>query len=324
MKRRQFIGLLGGAAAWPLPLSAQQALPVLGFLNAASRGPYTDFMQAFHRGLGEAGFVEGRSVTVEYRWAEGRFERLPTLARELVQAGVAAIAAVPASAALAAKAATATIPIVFMSGPDPVRNGLVQSLNRPGGNATGVSTITSELAPKRLQVMRDLVPEATGFAFLVNPRNPRAKPDVAAMQSAAGTLGQRLVTLELSTLREIELAFGGLAEREIGALIVGPDPFFNSVRPELGAIAARHRIPAMFPEREYVKDGGLLSYGASLADAFRQVGVYAGRVLNGEKPVDLPVLRPVRFELVFNLKAAKAIGFDVPPTLLARADEVIE
>jgi putative ABC transport system substrate-binding protein len=263
-------------------------------------------------------------LAIEYRWAEGKFERLPGLAADLISAGVAVIVAIPASAALAAKAATSAIPIVFMSGPDPVGNGLVQSLNRPGGNTTGVTTITSELAPKRLQVMRDLVPATTVFAFLVNPGNPRAQPDIAAMESAARTLGQALVTLRFSTLREIDRALGGLAGQGVGGLIVGPDPFFNGVRSELGALAARHRIPAMFAEREYVKDGGLLSYGASLSDAFRQVGIYTGRVLKGEKPADLPVLRPVKFELIINLQAASALGLDIPATLLARADEVIE
>jgi putative tryptophan/tyrosine transport system substrate-binding protein len=322
VKRREFITLLGGATAWPLAARAQQ--PVIGLLNASSPGPYAEFTQAFRGGLGEAGFVEGRNVAVEYRWAEGQYDRLAALAMELVRARVAVIVAVPAPAAFAAKAAKSTVPIVFLSGPDPVRNGLVPSLNRPGGNATGVTTITSELAPKRLEEMRELVPHAGVFAFVTNSSNPRTQPDIAEMQAAAGKLGQKIVPLALSTLSEIKAAFSDLARLGVGAVIVGGDPLFNSMRPEFAALAARHAIPMMFAEREYVRDGGLLSYGSNLADSNRQLGVYTGRILKGEKPADLPVMQPSKFELVVNLKAAKALGLMIPESFLLRADEVIE
>jgi putative ABC transport system substrate-binding protein len=323
MKRRDFITLLGAAAAaWPLPARAQQ--PVIGFLNAGSSNAYAQFIRAFHVGLGEAGFVEGRNVTVEYRWAEGKYDRLPGFAADLLRAGVAVIASAPNPATNAAKAATSTIPIVFMSGPDPVRAGLVPSLSRPGGNVTGVTSITSEIAPKRLELMRELVPGTGMFAFLTNYSNERAKPDISEMQAAADKLGQKLRAAGATTIAEIEAAFERLATDGIDAVIVSADPFFNSIRTQLAAIAALHGIPAMFAERAYVSDGGLLSYGASLADAYRQVGVYTGRILKGEKPADLPVQRPVKFELVVNLKTAKARGLTIPETFLLRADEVIE
>jgi putative ABC transport system substrate-binding protein len=323
MRRRAFITLVGGAAAaWPLASRAQQ--PLIGFLNTASAAPYGEFMRSFHAGLGEINFVEGRNVAIAYRWADGDTQRLPGLAAELVRAGVSVIVAIPASSALAAKAATTAIPIVFMSGPDPTRNGLVASLNRPGGNVTGVTTITSELAPKRLEVMRELRPNASAFAFLANPANPRSAPDIAEMRAAAALIGLRLVPLTFSTLPEIDAAFAGLAQQQVGAVIIGPDPFFNSVRPELASLATRHGMPAMFPEREYVKDGGLLSYGASLSDAFRQVGAYTGRVLKGENPAELPVQQPTKFELIVNSRTAKTLGITIPETFLVRADEVIE
>jgi putative ABC transport system substrate-binding protein len=324
MRRREFITLLGGAAALVSPLAARAQQPVIGFLNAGSSGAYAEFVRAFHVGLGEAGFVEGRNVTVEYRWAEGQYDRLPGFAAELVRAKASVIASAPNPATFAAKGATSTIPIVFMSGPDPVRAGLVPSLSRPGGNVTGITSITSEIAPKRLELMRELVPGSGTFAFLTNFSNERAKPDVADMQAAADKLGQKLVAAGPTNIAEIEAAFERFANSGIGAVIVSADPFFNSVRPQLAAIAARHTMPAMFAERAYVRDGGLLSYGASLADAYRQVGVYTGRVLKGEKPADLPVQRPVKFELVVNLKTAKAQKLTVPESFLLRADEVIE
>jgi len=323
MRRRDVITLIGGVAtAWPLASRAQQS--VIGFLNASSRGPYTEFLRAFHVGLAESGFVENRNVALEYRWANGKLDQLPALAAELVRARVSVIAAMPAVAALAATTATKTLPIVFMSGPDPVKNGLVPNLNRPGGNATGVTTITSELAPKRLELIRELRPQAAAFAFLTSATNPRAGSDIAEMQASAGKLGQSLVTITASTLREAEVAFAGLAQQRVGAVVMGADPFFNGVRPALAALAVRHGMPTMFAERAYVNDGGLLSYGASLADAFRQVGVYTGRVLKGEKPAELPVMRPTKFELTVNLKTAKALGLTIPEAFLLRADEVIE
>ena len=298
---------------------------MIGFLNAGSSGAYAEFVRAFHVGLGEAGFVEGRNVTVEYRWAEGKYDRLPGFAADLVRARAAVIASAPNPATLVAKEATSTIPIVFISGPDPVRAGLVSSLSRPGGNLTGVTTITSEIAPKRLELMRELVPQAGTFAFLTNFGNERAKPDVAEMQAAAGKLGQKLVAAGPTNIAEIEAAFGRLAKEGVGAVIVSADPFFNSVRPQFAAIAARHGIPAMFAEGAYVRDGGLLSYGASLTDTYRQVGVYVGRILKGEKPAELPVQRPVKFELVVNLKTAKALRLTIPESFLTarrRGDRV--
>ena len=323
MKRRGFIALLGAAAVtWPLDARAQQ--PVIGFLNAGSSGAYAEFMRAFHVGLAEAGFVEGRNVTVEYRWADGKYDRLPGFAADLLRAKASVIASAPNPATFAAKGVTSTIPIVFMSGPDPVRTGLVPSLSRPGGNVTGVTSITSEIAPKRLELMRELVSGTGTFAFLTNYSNERAKPDVADMQAAADKLGQKLVAAGPTNIAETEAAFGRFVKEGVGAVIVSADPFFNSVRPQLAAIAARHAIPAMFAEGAYVRDGGLLSYGASLADAYRQVGVYVGRILKGEKPAELPVQRPVKFELVVNLKTAKALKLVIPESFLLRADEVIE
>jgi ABC-type uncharacterized transport system substrate-binding protein len=326
VKRRDFIALLGGAAAaWPLAARAQQAAtPVIGFLSSASRAPFEHLVTAFREGLSETGHSEDRNVAIEYRWADNRYDRLPAMAAELVGRRVAVLVATGGNiAAVAAKAATSTIPIVFTVVADPVQGGLVASLNRPGGNVTGISGFTAELDPKRLELLCELVPTGV-IGALVNPNRPNVDVQLHDVQAAARTLGRELVILGASSDDEIEKALATLAQQRIAALVVTADPFFTNRRAHIVALLARHAVPAIYQWREFVVDGGLMSYGPRLAGAYRQAGIYTGRILKGEKPGDLPVMRPTKFEQAINLKTAKALGLTVPPTLLARADEVIE
>ena len=326
MRRRRFIALLGGAAvSGPLPASAQQATPVIGFLGIASPGPFAPVVAAFHQGLSETGYVDGKDVAIEYRWAEGRIDRLPTLAADLVGLKVDVIVTSGGNdAALAAKAATSTIPIVFETGVDPVKAGLVTSFARPGGKLTGVCILTAELNPKRFELLSELVPEAKIIALLVNPSNSNAERIIKDVQEAARAKGVRLLILKAATEGEIDTAFASLAQLHAGSLLVGNDPFFFSRREQLVALAARHAFPAMYEWREFAAAGGLASYGTSIAGMYRQLGLYVGKILEGAKPADLPVQQPTKFELVINLKTAKALGLTVPQSILARADEVIE
>ena len=325
VRRRDFVSLLGiAAAAWPLAAQAQQPMPVIGFLNSASPAPYQHLVAGFHQGLKETGYVEGQNVAVEYRWAEGRYDRLRELAADLIRRRVTVIAAMTTPAALAAEATGTTIPIVFDTAGDPVRLGLVASLNRPGRNITGVTQLGSELVAKRLGLLRDMIPAATTIALLVNPTDPRTKTQISDIQEGARPLNMQVHVLHASSEAEINAAFAKLNELHPGALIVGTGELFNSRIEHLVRLTARQGLPAIYQAREFVVAGGLISYGSSRVDAYRQAGVYVGRILKGEKPSELPVLQSAKFELVINLKTAKTLGLAIPSGVLAIADEVVE
>jgi putative ABC transport system substrate-binding protein len=326
MRRRDFIAVVAGlGATLPLVAHAQQpTMAVIGFLGTTTANDFADRVAAFREGLKQVGYIEGQNVAIEYRWPEGRYDRLPTLAADLVQRQVAVIVAGGPPAAHATRAATSTIPIVFTSGDDPVGAGLVSSFNRPGGNITGVHLFLTELNAKKLGLMRDLLPHVNAMAVLLNPTSQNANPQAKELQTAARALGLQIDIFNASSESEIEAAFTTLVQQRLGALIVGNDPFFVSRREQIVALAASHSVPVVYDLREYADAGGLMTYGTNLKNAYRQAGVYVGRILNGEKPADLPVLRSTNFEFVINLKAAKALGLTFPPGLLAIADEVIE
>ena len=324
MKRREFITLLGGAAAWPLGARAQQTtMPVIGFLNGAALDGYAPMVAAFRQGLKETGYVEAQNLSTEYRWADGQYDRLPAMAADLVRRQVAVIFTNSPGVA-ATRAATTTIPIVFTTSGDPVELGWVATLNRPGGNITGVTQLNVEVGPKRLELMHELVPTATTIAVLLNPTYPSAETELRDMQAAARTLGLQVALLRASNEHEIDDAFATLVQLRAGTLVITSDPFFNSRTKQLAALALSHTVPTIFQYREFVAAGGLMSYGGSIIDSYRQAGVYTGRILKGEKPADLPVQQSTKVELILNLKTAKALGITFPISLLGRADEVIE
>jgi putative ABC transport system substrate-binding protein len=326
MRRRDFIALIGGAAAWPLAARAQQAaMPVIGFLHPQSADAAAHFVSAFRQGLKEGGYVEGQNIAIEFRWAEGRNDQLPAMATDLVRRQVAVIAAISPSAAAAAKSAATTIPIVFQSGSDPVELGLVTSLNRPGGTITGISRLATALVPKLLELLHEAAPDADNIAFLMNPASVNAEAKTREAQAAAHSLGlKQLVILTAGTATEVDSAFTAMTERRANALLIGQDIFFNNQVEQLAALALRNKVPAIYSLREFAAAGGLMSYGASLADQYRLVGVYVSRILKGERPANLPVQQATKVELVINLKTANALGLSVPVPLLGRADEVIE
>jgi len=326
MRRRDFITLIGDAAAtWPLAARAQQqAMPLVGFLGPASPTEYAHLVTAFRQGLSENGYVEGQNVAIEFRWAEGKYDRLPAFATELVDRHVTVIAGMSLPSALAAKAATSTIPIIFADGGDPVEDGLVSNTDRPTGNLTGVTLFNSALGAKRLELLRELVPTASVVGLLANPGNPNGRRQTNDALEAARTVGTKLEVFAASNDQEIDAAFGLLKEKHVAALMVAVDAFLNSRRPRLTALAAERMIPAIFYDRAFVAGGGLISYGYSIADAYRQAGIYTAKILKGAKPADLPVVQPPKVQLIINIKTAKALGIAVPPSLLSRADEVIE
>jgi putative ABC transport system substrate-binding protein len=326
MTRREFIRLFGGAAALPVAARAEQpAMPVVGFLNPASPGPWTNLVAAFRGGLSELGYVEGQNLAIEFRWADGQYDQLRAMATDLVRRNVAVLVSTGGTAAvLAAKAATSTIPIVFTLGTDPVQLGIVASLNRPGGNVTGVNMFTAVVDTKRLGLLHDMVPMATSIAAVVNPNNPNAESQTKSIQEAARAVGWRAHVLRATTERELDAAFAGSAELHAGAVMVAADPFFLSRRDYIVALAARHAIPAIYEQREYAAAGGLASYGADFRDSYRQAGIYTGRILKGDEPADLPVMQSTKFEFVINLKTAKSLGLVVPNSMQVLADEVIE
>jgi putative ABC transport system substrate-binding protein len=325
LRRREFVALLGSvAAAWPIAARAQQAaMPVIGFLRSTSLAPSTHLVTAFRQGLMEAGFVDGQNVVIEYRWAEDHFDRLPALVAELIHRPVAVIVS-NHNAALAAKAATTTVPIVFVTGADPVKDDLVRSLNRPGSNVTGVSFLAGLLGAKRLELLHQLVPKATAIGVLVNPDAPDTEAERRDVQTAARAIGQQLIILDVKSDSDIEAAFATFVQRGAGALLAGTGAFMNSHRQQLIALAARHALPAIYSLREPVADGGLMSYGTSVTAAYRLGGIYAGRILKGQRPADMPVEQSTKFDFVINLRTAKALGLEIPDKLLALADEVIE
>ena len=324
--RRQFLSALGGAAvAWPFAVRAQQAaMPVVGFLSSGSLAAYVELLKSFREGLGETGFVEGRNVAIEYRWADGQFDRLPALSADLAQRRPSVVVTTGSGSALAAKAAASSIPLVFLSGGDPVKFGLAASLNRPGGNATGVAQLTSVLIAKRLELVRELVPASGSVAVFVNPHSPESATQRQEVQDAARAVDQPIEILEASDARELDSAFATFDVRPARALIVSTDPFLFSQRDQIVSLAAHHRVPAIYDRREYAAAGGLICYGTDYSDAYRQLGIYTAKILQGTKPADLPIMQPTKFELVINLKTAKALGLTVPQLLLATADEVIE
>jgi putative ABC transport system substrate-binding protein len=326
MRRREFLGVLGGAASWPLAARAQQrAMPVIGVISAGSREAYAQLLAAFRQGLKEAGYVEGETVAIDSRWADGQLDRLPGFAADLVQRRVAVIVSTGGSSSRAAKDASGTIPVVFLSQGDPVSRGLVTSFNRPGGNATGMALLTGPLVAKRLEIVLQLAPAGAPIGYLTNPEAVGEGGEYSSeVQAAAQAISQRLVVVNAGRQHDMAAAFAALSDQRAGALIVSTDPYLFSRRNEIIALAERHGLPAIYDRREFATAGGLITYGTHLADAYRQIGVYAGRILKGEKPADLPVVQPTKFELVINLKTAKALGLTVPPTLLARAEEVIE
>ena len=326
MRRREFITLLpGAAAAWPLAARAQQpAMPVIGYLSAGASAPTASVMAIFRQVLAEAGYVEGRNVAIEYRFAEGNYDRLPALAAELVRRQVAVIVAVPTPAAVAAKAATASIPIVFLGAEDPVKVGLVANLARPGGHVTGASLLFAELGPKQLGLLRELVPTAARIGLLINPSNMNADDVTKDVTAAGAAMGLQIEVVQASNILEIDAAFASLVRKRADALVAGTDSFFFNRRLQLATLATRHAIPAVYNAREYAEAGGLMTYGTSLIEAFRQVGIYTGRILQGAKPADLPVVQSSKFEFVINLKTARELGIEVPLGLSAGADEIIE